>query len=87
MPLAWHGPNYSPCRGPGLMYQPSSVLLGRPYSAVSHLEFCSQDKARNPSAPLICIKLLALLLHNEETWYQSVLNGLLYNCKRPQKDF
>ena len=88
MPMAWHGPNYSPCPGPMLMYQQSYLLLSKPYSGVSsHLEFCLQDKAHNLSALLICIKLLIPLLHNKETWYQSILNGLLYNCNRPQKDF
>lgn len=72
MPMTWHGPNYSPCPGPRLEYQQNYLLLCKPYSGVSHLEFCLQDKAHNPSALLICIKLLVLLLHNEETWYQSI---------------
>lgn len=39
----------------------------------------------DPRAVVIGIKLLIPLLHNEETWYQSILHGLLYNGNRPQK--
>lgn len=64
--MPWHGPNHSPCPGPSVMYQQSYILLNKPDSGVSHLEFCLQDKTHNPSALLMCIMLLILLLHNEE---------------------
>lgn len=59
MSMTRHGANYSLCPGPRLVYQQSHILLGKPYAAASHLEFCCKTKLTTPVLYLSVLSYLS----------------------------